>query len=100
MLIQNRDTRTRVGKPLGALKNLSTPDSDGYFWAGESHTFDESCKHYVTAGSTGCGKSLTLNLLLRSVVLKMPSERGTKCQGDIKRRALVYDSKLDLAGFV
>jgi hypothetical protein len=80
-------TLTPVGKALRERAIKSTPSRPGYFWGGESLTFEEACKHFVTVGCTGSGKSITLNLLLQSVLSKMRSGDG------VRRRAIVYDAK-------
>lgn len=86
----------RVGHPV-----LNRPPQPGaeplaknYFWAGENLTFEDACRHFVTVGSTGSGKSITLKMLIESVVAKIGSGDGTR------RRALIYDAKADLVGFI
>ena len=83
-----------AGKPLTPLKTGSDPTKPGYFWAGQSLNFDDACRHFVTVGATGSGKSVTLNMLLQSVVGKMGSPGGPK------RRVVVYDAKADLVSFI
>ncbi|MFO1458719.1 MAG: type IV secretion system DNA-binding domain-containing protein [Verrucomicrobiota bacterium] len=83
-----------VGKNLRKRKIESSPEKAGYFWAGESLPFEEACKHFVSIGSTGSGKSITLNLLILSVISKMGRRDG------VRRRALIYDPKSDLGSFV
>jgi Type IV secretion-system coupling protein DNA-binding domain len=85
-----RGTRRRVGEAMRERRVESTPANPGYFWAGESLPFEEACKHFVAIG----GKSITLNLLAQSVLLKMGQKDG------ITRRVILYDPKSDLASFV
>lgn len=76
----------------------STPSQPGYFWAGRSLSFKEACAHFLVVGSTGSGKSITLNLLMQSVLTK---HGDTTAKGAaIKRRAVVYDSKADLVSVI
>lgn len=84
----------RLGKKIEQFKTGSEPKNPGYFWAGQSINFDAACKHFVTVGATGSGKSVMLNMLLQSVLLKM-GPRSSR-----KRRALVYDAKADLYSFM
>lgn len=84
----------QVGSVIGTRSTESTPAAPGYFWGGESLPFEEACKHFIAIGGTGSGKSITLNLLAQSVLLKMG-------QGDgVRRRAVIYDPKSDLGSFL
>lgn len=89
-----RGARRPVGQSMRRRSVESTPKAPGYFWGGESLTFEEACKHSVAIGGTGSGKSITLNLLAQSVLHKMVNADG------VRRRAVIYDPKSDLAGFV
>lgn len=84
----------RTGKSVEYREVGSDPSRQGYFWAGESLPFSESCKHFVTVGATGSGKSITLNLLLQSVVTKMVPGNQELI------RAVVYDAKADLRSLI
>jgi hypothetical protein len=82
-----------IGDDLVELAVESTPAAKGYFWAGLSLDFEEACKHFVTIGATGAGKSVTLNMLMMSVLKKLGKE-------DARRRMVVYDAKADLVSFI
>lgn len=82
-----------AGEPMRPRSHRCRPKEEGYSWAGENITFPEACKHFITVGSTGSGKSITLNLLMQSVLLKVGKR-------DAKRRVLVYDAKSDLVSFL
>lgn len=73
---------------------ISVPRHDSYYWAGENLPFDECCKHFITIGATGAGKSIVLNFLMQSVVSKLGRRETAKLSK--RRRAVVYDSKTDL----
>jgi hypothetical protein len=91
--ILNPNMGEKVGDKLVEFVVKNVP-SDGYFWAGSKLPFPEACKHFITVGSTGTGKSVTLKLLMQSVFHRFSIDDL------VKRRALVYDSKTDLVGFL
>ena len=88
-----RATGKKVGDELVEFKVQNVP-TDGYLWAGSVMPFSEACKHFITVGSSGAGKSITLNLLMQSVFCRFGRDDG------VRRRAVVYDAKADLVGFL
>lgn len=93
MAIKNSGSSDKVGSKLAEIPLRAVPE-DGYHWAGNTLTFEESCKHLITVGASGAGKSLIMNTLVESVLYRFGIDDG------IKRRAVVYDSKADLVGFL
>ncbi len=90
-------TSDSVGEELHERKVLSTPAAEsGYFWGGESLSFNHACKHFVVVGATGSGKSITLNMLMQSVLSKI----GSGKPNGRKRRAIIYDPKSDLVSLI
>jgi len=61
-------------------------------WGGERLPTAAETSHFLVVGTTGSGKSLTLGLLMREAL------EGA-CPGEDKR-ALIYDAKTDVAGFL
>lgn len=94
MSIFDSPEEERVGEKITRFKPDRPNFEEHYYWAGENLTFDEACKHLIVIGATGAGKSIVLNLLMQSVFAKF----GRKLS--VKNRALVYDSKCDLASTI
>ncbi len=63
-----------------------------YFWGRRFINFTQARQHFLSVGSTGSGKSIAVNLLMKSVLSNITKGSG--------RRALVYDSKTDLVSLM
>lgn len=83
-----------VGEEVQKFEPDAPDFATRYYWAGENLDFKAACKHFVVIGATGSGKSIVLNLLMRSVFAKFGSRAG------FQSRALVYDAKCDLASTI
>lgn len=94
MSIFNTPEAERVGEKVKRFQPERPDLAERYYWAGENLTFDAACKHFVVIGATGAGKSIVLNLLMQSVFAKFGRKPA------LKTRALVYDSKCDLASVI
>lgn len=94
MSIFNTPEAERVGEKIRRFQPERPDFAERYYWAGENLTFDAACKHFVVIGATGAGKSIVLNLLMQSVFAKFGRKPA------VKNRALVYDSKCDLASTI
>lgn len=73
--------------------NQARSDNDaGYFWGGVFIPSEEATTHFLVAGASGSGKTITLRLLMQSMLPKIQS--GSNC------RALIYDAKRDILSII
>ena len=78
-----------------ALSNLFPPQKalPRPFWAGDRLPAGAGNKHFCVVGTTGSGKTITLQLLMQSVLPSL-GESGAD------RRALIYDAKQDILSYL
>lgn len=68
-------------------------DNDsGYFWGGVLIPSEEATTHFLVAGASGSGKTITLRLLMQSMLPKIQPK--SNC------RALIYDAKRDILSII
>ena len=78
---------TQIGIP-GRVK----ASKHGFAWAGTLLPFQQARKHFLAIGSTGSGKTCLLRLLMQTVLPNI--------NGNGSKRALIYDSKVDLLSLI
>jgi DNA polymerase III delta prime subunit len=64
----------------------------GYLWGGVAIPSQKATTHFLVAGASGSGKTLTLRLLMQSMLSKI--EEGSD------NRALIYDAKRDILSII
>jgi hypothetical protein len=94
-LISKRPRRGRErylqGTKMQASPIPMEPSEDAPFlWGGRFLPFSLACKHFLTVGSTGSGKTILISLLMRSVLQRITNPDSADA------RALVYDAKTDV----
>lgn len=73
-------------------ETLATARNHGLVWGGVSMPNDAARSHFLVCGTTGSGKTKTIQLLMETVL------RRVKPKSDV--RALVYDAKGDMAQYL
>jgi type IV secretory pathway TraG/TraD family ATPase VirD4 len=64
----------------------------GYYWGGIQIPSEEATTHFLVAGASGSGKTITLRFLMQSMLPKI--QQGSNC------RALIYDAKRDILSII
>ena len=65
-----------------------TPDNPGFLWGGVRIPEVEATTHFLVAGASGSGKTLTLRLLLQDMLPRITDGSG--------KRAIIYDAARDV----